>query len=160
MSLSDYEYSNRKKKTKRDEFLEIIDEIIPWDGCVGVILPFYYKGQRCRPPKSIGVMLRMYLLQIWFELSDECMKSAIYDSCAFLKFMGHNLLEERGLNKQIFEIINRVMVGTGHMMKGGTIVDATIIAAPKVSQMRTGYTPCLPLFNYGDYRVIKIYQTG
>ncbi len=50
MRFSDYEYSNRKKKTKRDAFLEIMDEIIPWDEWVGVILPFYCKGQRGRPP--------------------------------------------------------------------------------------------------------------
>ncbi len=147
MSLSDYEYSNRKKKTKRDEFLEIMDEIIPWDEWVKVILPFYYKGQRGRPPKGVEIMLRMYLLQCWFHLSDEGVEDAIYDSYAFRKFMGINfleqdvpdattllhfrhLLEENSLNKLFFEAINRVMVATGHMMKGGTIVDATIIDAP------------------------------
>ncbi len=147
MSLSDYEYSNRKKKTKRDEFLEIMDEIIPWDEWVGVILPFYYNSQRGRPPKGVELMLRMYLLQCWFHLSDEGVEDAIYDSYAFRKFMGINfleqdvpdattllhfrhLLEENGLNKLFFDAINRVMVASGHMMKGGTIVDATIIDAP------------------------------
>jgi len=79
-----------------------MDEIIPWDEWVGIILPFYYKAQRGRPPKGVALMLRMYLLQIWFHLSDEGLKDAI----------------------------NRVMVATGHMMKGGTIVDATIVDAP------------------------------
>ncbi len=147
MSLSDYEYSTRKKKTKRDEFLDIMDKIIPWDEWVGEILPFYYKGQRGRPPKGVEVMLRMYLLQCWFHLSDEGVEDAIYDSYAFRKFMGINfleqdvpdattllhfrhLLEENGLNKLFFEAINRVMVASGQMMKGGTIVDATIIDAP------------------------------
>jgi len=58
MSLSDHEYSNRKKKAKRGEFLEIMDEIIPWDEWGGVILPFCCKGRRGRPPKGIEVMLR------------------------------------------------------------------------------------------------------
>jgi len=92
-------------------------------------------------------MLRMYLLQCWFRLSDESVEDAIYDSYAFRKFMRINfpeedrpdattllhfryLLEENGLNKLFFEAINRVMVASGHMMKGGTIVDAAIIDAP------------------------------
>ena len=70
-TFSDIEYSNRKRKTKREEFLEIMDEIIPWDEWVGVIQPFYPGGKRGRPPKGIEKMLRMYLLQVWFNLSDE-----------------------------------------------------------------------------------------
>ncbi len=77
MSLSDYEYSNRKKKTKRDEFLEIMDGIIPWDEWGGVFMPFYCKGQRGRPPKGVEVMLRMYLPQCRFHLSDEGVEDAI-----------------------------------------------------------------------------------
>ena len=72
------EYRMRKKKTKREEFLEIMDEIIPWDEWVGVIEPNYPKGERGRPPK----MLRMYLLQIWFNLSDPAAEDAFYDSYA------------------------------------------------------------------------------
>ncbi len=147
LSLSDFEYSNRKKKTKREEFLEIMDEIIPWEEWVGAILPFYYKGKRGRPPKGIELMLRMYLLQVWFCLSDEGVEDAIYDSYAFRKFMGINfleedvpdattllhfrhLLEEHDLNKLFFSAINQVIEANGYMMRGGTIVDATIIEAP------------------------------
>ena len=96
---------------------------------------------------GIEKMLRMYLLQIWFNLSDPATEDAIYDSYAMRKFTGidfmteavpdettlckfRHLLEENGLNKLFFDAINRVMVQTGHMMKGGTIVDATIINAP------------------------------
>jgi len=146
MSLSDFEYSNRKRKTKREEFLEIMDEIIPWDEWVGAILPFYYKGRCGRPPRGIELMLRMYLLQVWFCLSDEGTEDAIYDSNAFRKFMGINfleedvpdattllhfrhLLEENDLNKLFFNAINQVMESNGYMMRGGTIVDATIIEA-------------------------------
>ena len=146
-TLSDLEYSCRKKKTRREEFLEIMDEIIPWDEWVGIIEPYYPNGKRGRPPMGIETMLRMYLLQIWFNLSDPATEDAIYDSYAMRKFTGidfmsesvpdettlckfRHLLEANGLNKLFFEAINRVMVATGHMMKGGTIVDATIINAP------------------------------
>ena len=146
-TFTDMEYSFRKKKTKREEFLEIMDEIIPWDEWVGVIEPYYPKGKRGRPPMGIEKMLQMYLLQIWFNLSDPATEDAIYDSYAMRKFTGINfmtetvpdettlckfrhLLEANGLNKLFFDAINRVMVQTGHMMKGGTIVDATIINAP------------------------------
>ena len=81
-TFTDIEYSFRKKKTKREEFLEIMDEIIPWDEWVGVIEPYYPKGKRGRPPMGIEKMLRMYLLQIWFNLSDSATEDAIYDSYA------------------------------------------------------------------------------
>ena len=80
-TFTDIEYSFRKKKTKREEFLEIMDEIIPWDEWVGVIEPYYPKGKRGRPPMGIEKMLRMYLLQIWFNLSDPATEDAIGSSC-------------------------------------------------------------------------------
>ncbi len=146
-TFTDIEYSMRKKKTKREEFLEIMDEIIPWDEWVGIIEPYYPSGKRGRPPMGIERMLRMYLLQIWFNLSDPGTEDAIYDSYAMRKFVGidflsegvpdettlckfRHLLEQNGLNKLFFDAINRVMAETGHMMKGGTIVDATIIDSP------------------------------
>ena len=75
-TFTDIEYSYRKKKTKREEFLEIMDEIIPWDEWVGVIKPCYPEGKRGRPPMGIEKMLRMYLLQIWFNLSDPATEDA------------------------------------------------------------------------------------
>ena len=146
-TFSDYEYSNRKRKTKREEFLEIMDEIIPWEEWVSIIAPYYPSGKRGRPPIGIEIMLRMYLLQVWFNLSDEETEDAIYDSYAMRKFVGINFLEEdvpdattllkfrrllekHGLNKLFFDAINRVLVETGHILKGGSVVDATIINAP------------------------------
>ena len=146
-TFTDMEYSFRRKKTRREEFLEIMDEIIPWDEWVSVIEPYYPQGKRGRPPIGIEKRLRMYLLQIWFNLSDPATEDAIYDSYAMRKFTEidfmteavpdettlckfRHLLEKNELNKLFFDAINRVMVQTGHMMKGGTIVDATIINAP------------------------------
>lgn len=146
-TFTDFEYICRKKKTRREESLEIMDEIIPWDEWVGVIAPYYPSGKRGRPPMGIERMLRMYLLQIWFNLSNPAAEDAIYDSYAMRKFTDidfmnetvpdettlckfRHLLEEKSLNKLFFDAINRVMEATGHMMKGRTIVDATIINAP------------------------------
>ena len=147
MTFSDLEYSMRKRKTKREEFLDIMNEIIPWDEWVEFVRPYYPSGKRGRPTMGIEKMLRMYLLQVWFNLSDEGVEDAIYDSYAFRKFMGvdfveeqvpdattllkfRHLLEENHLGEEFFKAINRVMDATGHIMHGGTIVDATIISAP------------------------------
>lgn len=146
-TLSDIEYSNRKRKTKREEFLEIMDEIIPWDEWVSLIVPHYPQGKRGRPPIPLEIMLRMYLLQVWFNLSDEGVEDSIYDSYAMRSFMGLNfleqqvpdattllhfrhLLEEKGISRLFFEAIGRCLEQSGHIMHGGTIVDATIIEAP------------------------------
>ncbi|WP_370648728.1 transposase [uncultured Oscillibacter sp.] len=122
-SFSDMEYRSRKKKTKREEFLEIMDEIIPWEEWVSLVVPHYPTGKRGRPPIEIETMLRMYLLQCWFSLSDEGAEDAIYDSYAMRKFMGINffeqdvpdattllhfrhLLEEKGIGKLFFDAVN------------------------------------------------------
>lgn len=146
-TFSDIEYSGRKRKTKREEYLEIMEEIIPWEEWIGLIQPLYYKGKRGRPPRGIETMLRMYLVQGWFNLSDEGTEDAIYDSYALRKFVGidflteqapdattllhfRHLLEESQLGRAMFEGIKRLMDETGHIMHGGTIVDASIISAP------------------------------
>ena len=152
-SFSDMEYSCRKKKTKREEFLEVMDEIIPWDEWVEIIRPYYPTGKRGRPPIEIEIMLRMYLLQCWFSLSDEGVEDAIYDSYAMRKFMGINffeqdvpdattllhfrhLLEAHGIGKLFFDAINRCLEQAGRMMRGGSIVDATLISAPSSTKNR------------------------
>jgi IS5 family transposase len=146
-TFSDMEYSGRKRVTKREEFLNIMNEIIPWDEWVKYIEPHYPTGKRGRPPKGIEKMLRMYLLQSWFNLSDEGLEDAIYDSYAMRTFMGINffeeqvpdattllkfrhLIEEHKIAEQLFRAINYVIEQSGYMMRGGTIVDATIINAP------------------------------
>ena len=147
LSLSDMEYSQRKRVTRREEFLDIMDEIIPWEEWVSLIVPHYPSGKRGRPPVGMEIMLRMYLLQCWFHLSDEGVEDAIYDSYAMRKFMGINfletdvpdattllkfrhLLERHGLGKMFFDAINRCLEKAGRMMRGGSIVDATLISAP------------------------------
>lgn len=154
-SFSDLEYANRKRITKRESFLKMMDEIIPWSEWIELIRPYYPKGERGRPPRGIEVMLRMYLVQVWFNLSDEMVEDAIYDSYAIRNFMGVNfhdeqapdattllkfrrLLEEQELGKKIFEAISQLLESKGCMMRGGTIVDATIIQAPSSTKNASG----------------------
>lgn len=79
MTFSDVENSGRKKVTQKEKFLREMEAIIPWGEWVAKIAPHYPAGKRGRPPRGIEVMLRMYLLQIWFSLSDEGLEDAIYD---------------------------------------------------------------------------------
>ena len=95
MTFSDVEYSGRKRTTQKEKFLREMDAIIPWSSWVAMIAPFYPSGKRGRPPRGIEVMLRMYLLQVWFNLSDEGIEDAIYDIYAFQRFLGINFLEEQ-----------------------------------------------------------------
>ena len=95
MTFSDMEYSGRKKATQKEKFLRLMNRIILWDEWVKKIQPFYPSGKRGRPPRGIEVMLRIYLLQIWFNLSDTGLEDAIYDSYAFQLFIGINFLEEQ-----------------------------------------------------------------
>ena len=81
-TFTDAEYEGRKRKTRREEFLDSMDSIIPWAQWCAVIEPHYPKGKRGRPPMGIEKMLRMYLLQAWFSLSDEGVEDAMYDSYA------------------------------------------------------------------------------
>jgi IS5 family transposase len=137
-SLSDIEYSMRKRKTKREKFLRIMDEIIPWGEWVALIMPYYPDGKRGRPPKGIEKMLRMYLLQCWFNLSDEGLEDAMYDSHAMRTFMGINffeeqvpdattllnfrhLLEKHNIAKLFFHAISNTLEQCGYMMRGGQL---------------------------------------
>lgn len=147
-SFADIEYANRKRKTKRDEFLEVMEEVIPWDEWNSIVEPYYPQGKRGRPPRGVETMLRMYLLANWFSLSDEGVEDAIYDSYAFRKFMQldflgeeqvpdattlckfRKLLNENGITKLLFDGIRSFLERHGKLMHGGTIVDATIIEAP------------------------------
>ena len=144
-SLTDMEYANRKRKTKRDEFLETMDELIPWDEWCAVVAPYYPDGKREWPTRGIESMLRMYLLANWFNLSGEGVEDAVYDSYAFRKFMQVDFIGEEqvpdattlckfrkvhkdnGITKLLFETISRFMEKHGRIIRGRTIVDATII---------------------------------
>ncbi len=154
-TFSDIEYSNRKRKTKREEFLEAMDEIIPWKHWIDMIRPYYPSGKRGRPPRDIEVMLRMYLMQNWFNLSDAGIEDEIYDSYAMRSFMHmdflteqvpdattllhfRHLLEDNNLGEKLFNDVKERLDKAGLIMHGGTVVDATLIAAPKSTKNHDG----------------------
>ncbi len=154
-TFSDIEYSNRRKKTKREGFLDAMDELIPWDYWIKLIRPYYPSGKRGRPPKNIEAMLRMYLMQNWFNLSDAGIEDAIYDSYAMRSFMHldflteqvpdattllhfRHLIENNRIGEKIFADVKARLEKAGLMMHGGTIVDATIISAPSSTKNKEG----------------------
>jgi len=155
-SFSDLEYSAKKRVTRRDRFLSEIEAVTPWLALVAEIEPFYPKGEgRGRPPIGVHRMLRMYIAQQCFGLSDEGIEDAIYDSQAIRGFIGidlnretapdattllkfRRLLEENNLTERIFTAINTVLAAKGLLLKEGTVVDATIIEAPSSTKNKDG----------------------
>ena len=155
-SFSDLEYAAKKRVTRRDRFLSEIEAATPWLALVAEIEPFYPKGEgRGRPPIGVHRMLRMYIAQQCFGLSDEGIEDAIYDSQAIRGFIGidlnretapdattllkfRRLLEENNLTERIFTAINTVLAAKGLLLKEGTVVDATIIEAPSSTKNKDG----------------------
>ena len=157
-SFTDVEYGNRRRVSRREKFLETMDATIPWATWVGLIEPHYYSdapGKRGRKAKPVETMLRMYLLQVWFSLSDEGVEDAVYDSYAMRRFLGldfaveqvpdattllhfRHLLEEHKLGEKLLAAQNDLFDQQGWMMRGGSIVDATLIAAPSSTKNATG----------------------
>ena len=146
-SFSQAEFANKKKITRREKFLAGMEAVIPWGKLLAVIEPFYPKGERGRPPVGLERMLRVYFLQQWYGLADEALEDALYDSQALrgfaridlaaegvpdattlLKF--RRLLETHDLCKGLFTAINADLTARGLLLREGTLVDATLIAAP------------------------------
>jgi IS5 family transposase len=147
ISFSQVEFEGKKRTTRRELFLAEMEQVMPWAELLGVIEPYYPKGKRGRPPVGLKRMLRVYLVQQWYSLSDEGVEDAITDSQALRGFVGidlsresapdattllqfRHLLEKHDLTKQLFEAINGRLSAAGLMMREGAIADATIIAAP------------------------------
>jgi IS5 family transposase len=152
-TFADIEYANRKRQIKRDGFLKIMDEIIPWEEWIAIIKPFYFENTVGRPARGIESMLRMFLLQAWFNLSDEGIEDAIYDSYAMRTFMKldfgqeqapdattlckfRKLLVRNNIGEIFFKAITHALEERGHIMRGGSIVDATIIEAASSTKNR------------------------
>ncbi len=148
LSFASYEYAQKKRTTRREKFLAEMEQVVPWARLVALVEPKYPTGGRVgRQPIGVPRMLRMYFLQQWFGLADEAVEDAIYDSQAMRQFVGidlaresvpdattllkfRRLLEEHKLTAQLFEDINGHLAERGLLLREGTMVDATIIAAP------------------------------
>ena len=154
VSFASAEYAGKKRVTRREKFLGEMAQVVPWDRLQAVIEPHYPKSGRVgRPPIGLALMLRMYFLQQWFGLSDDGLEDAVYDSCAMREFLGidlsvqdvpdattvlkfRRLLEAHGLTTQLFEAINAHLSERGLLLKEGTLIDATIIAAAPSTKNR------------------------
>ena len=147
-------WKGKGKVTRREQFLAEMNGIIPWRRLQELIEPHYPKAGRGRQPLGLEKMLRIYFLQIWFNLSDPAAEEAIYDSESMRRFAGielsddkipdettilrfRHLLEKHGLTEAIFEAIKGLLEGKGLLLRSGTIVDATIIAAPSSTKNST-----------------------
>lgn len=147
-SFASAEYALKKKQTRREKFLGEMERIVPWPRLIAVIEPLYPKSGRVgRQPIGVPRMLRMYCLQQWYGLADEALEDALYDSQALRDFVGidlsresvpdattllkfRRLLQDNDLTRALFNEINAHLAEQGLLMRAGTIVDATIIAAP------------------------------
>src|SRR5664280_979108 len=135
------------RKSRREEFLNVMAVVVPWDELEALIERFYPKAGNGRQPVGLSIMLRVYFLQHWFNLSDPGAEDALYDSPALRGFAGvdlgraaapdettilnfRHLLEAHDLCGKILDVVNLYLDSKGIRISTGTIVDATIIAAP------------------------------
>ena len=147
--FGDYEQSTTKKRTLRERFLAEMEAVVPWKLLIDLIEPHYPKTSRKggRPPYPLETMLRVHLMQQWYDLSDPAMEDALIEVATMRRFAGialitdrirdettilafRHLLEQHDLGSQIFEVVKAHLKANGMAMKQGTIIDATIIAAP------------------------------
>lgn len=148
-------WSTKGKVTRRERFLAEMDAVIPWGRLLALIAPHYPKAGRGRQPLGLEKMLRLYFVQQWFNLSDPAAEDALYDSESIRRFVGvelgddvvpdestilrfRHLLERHQLTAAIFTAIRGLLEEKRLLLKAGTIVDATIIAAPSSTKNATG----------------------
>ena len=143
------------KRTRKREFLNEMDRVVPWLRLIALIEPHYPKGKTGRPPFPIATMLRIHFVQQWFSLSDPAMEEALYDVPLYRQFVGlddgmarlpdestilrfRHLLETHGLAAQMLALVNEILTEKGLMLKAGSAVDATLIAAPSSTKNGSG----------------------
>jgi len=149
LGFGDYEQTTAKKRTRRERFLAEMEVVVPWKALIDLIEPHYPKAtsKGGRPPYPLETMLRIHLLQQWYDLSDLAMEDALIEVPTMRRFAAielitdripdettilafRHLLEKHDLGDQIFEVVKAHLKANGMAMKQGTIIDATLIAAP------------------------------
>ncbi|EMO3654738.1 Transposase DDE domain protein [Xylophilus ampelinus] len=154
ISFADAEYAGKRKKTRREVFLEEMEQVVPWKVLLKIIEPHYPVAGRGRRPYALASMLRVHLMQNWFALSDPAMEEALYEIASLRSFARlslnepipdettilnfRHLLEANDLAEDIFKAINALLARKGLLLKQGSIVDATIIAAPSSTKNAEG----------------------
>jgi IS5 family transposase len=155
VSFASLAYDSKKKKTRREKFLEEMDAVIPWERMLKVIRPHYPKAGNGRQPMPLEMMLRIYFMQQWYGLSDPGMEDSLYDIESMRRFAGidlerdaipdettilhfRHLLEKHKLTEKIFQQTRHYLQDKGLLLREGTIVDATIINAPSSTKNKEG----------------------
>jgi IS5 family transposase len=143
------------KKTRKREFLEEMERVVPWSVLLKIVAPHYPKARTGRPPFGIETMLRIHYLQQWFGLSDPAMEEALHDVPLFREFAKldgvmarlpdettilrfRHLLEKHELAADMLRVVNDLLQHKGLMMRTGTAVDATLISAPSSTKNADG----------------------
>lgn len=154
-SFSDAEYAGKRKRTRREIFLQEMDRVVPWKVLADLIEPHYPKAGKGRHPYPLEVMLRIHFMQQWFGLSDPAMEEALYDMAPMRRFAGltlssagipdettilnfRHLLERNGLAAEILQAVNQLLQDQKLLVRQGTIVDATLIDAPSSTKNKAG----------------------
>ena len=155
MKQADLGLNLSTKRTRKHEFLDEMNRVVPWSELIALIEPHYPKGKTGRPPMGLEVMLRVHLLQQWFGLSDPAMEEALHDVPLYREFAGlegpmrrlpdestilrfRHLLEQHKLSDAILATVNVILQRHGLMLKTGTVVDATLISAPSSTKNKSG----------------------
>ena len=154
ISFSDAEYAGKRKKTRREVFLQEMELVVPWKVLLKIIEPHYPTAGRGRRPYPLESILRVHLMQNWFALSDPAMEEALYEIASLRSFARlslnepipdettilnfRHLLEANDLADDILRAINALLARKGLLLKQGSIVDATIIAAPSSTKNAEG----------------------
>ncbi len=153
-TFAELEHDLKTRRTRREVFLETMDGLVPWERLETRIEPFYPKAGRGRRPYPLSVMLRVHCVQLFYTLSDPGMEDLLYEVKSVRRFVGlrlsgalpdettilhfRHLLETHGLGETLFEEINAHLASLGHRLSKGTIVDASLIAAPSSTKNRKG----------------------
>jgi IS5 family transposase len=155
MKQADLGLNLSTKRTRKREFLEQMDRVVPWAALVELVSPYAPDGRRGRPPFPVETMLRIHFMQQWFTLSDPAMEESLHDVPLFREFAQldnwdtrlpdettilrfRRLLERHKLAEQILGVINDLLREKGLLLRTGTVVDATLIAAPSSTKNSKG----------------------
>ena len=152
-TFAELEYMAKKRKTRREKFLERMDGLVPWKELEEAIRPHYPKAGRGRRPYPLSAMLRVHCVQLFYNMSDPAMEDMLYEVESVRRFAGlkltalpdettilnfRHLLERHGLGEKLLSAINASMASRGLRLREGTVVDASILEAPSSTKNRSG----------------------
>ena len=152
-TFAELEYSAKKRKTRREKFLERMERLVPWSELEEAIRPHYPKAGRGRRPYALSSMLRVHCVQLFYNLSDPGMEDMLYEVESVRRFAGlglsalpdettilnfRHLLERHGLGEKLLSAINASLASRGLTLREGTVMDASLVEAPSSTKNRSG----------------------